>query len=226
MKRGLDETFGTLGWLVELDGFRMILDPNDENISKVLRTVKIWEPKVTDAVKQLLRRGDIFVSCGAHIGYYTCLAAHLVGPQGKVYAFEAWPKNFTYLHWNIMLNGLRNVEAYPLILSDRVEEKGFGGVEKGNTGGSRLDGSNEAPNVRYPAGRLDDYVPRADFLMVDCEGWDELVLRGGVNLLSRASTVIYESMSQEGVDWLRSQGFEMTEDLSSGMGPSHLYRRP
>jgi precorrin-6B methylase 2 len=37
----------------------------------------------------LLRPGDIFVDVGARIGYFSLLAGCLVGPTGKVFAFEA-----------------------------------------------------------------------------------------------------------------------------------------
>jgi len=51
------------------------------------------------------------VDLGANLGYYTLLAARLVGPRGKVYAFEPEPINYGLLLKNIELNGYDNVVA-------------------------------------------------------------------------------------------------------------------
>src|SRR5262245_59520326 len=46
----------------------------------------VYEPTETDAVRHYLRRGMTVVDVGAHIGYYTALAATRVGPTGQVFA--------------------------------------------------------------------------------------------------------------------------------------------
>src|SRR5262245_48280046 len=47
-----------------------------------------YEPGVTDAIVTALRPGDVFVDVGANIGYFTVLAAAVVGDRGRVIAFE------------------------------------------------------------------------------------------------------------------------------------------
>jgi hypothetical protein len=47
-----------------------------------------YEPAVTDAIATALKPGDVFIDVGANIGYFTVLAAHLVGSGGRVIAFE------------------------------------------------------------------------------------------------------------------------------------------
>src|SRR5690606_8834209 len=44
-----------------------------------------------------LKPGDSFVDVGAHFGFFTLLAAHLAGSDGRVWAFEAAPRNFHIL---------------------------------------------------------------------------------------------------------------------------------
>jgi len=46
---------------------------------------------------------------GAHIGYYSLIAATPIGPNGKVFAFEPAPDNFEILRQNIELNGHTNI---------------------------------------------------------------------------------------------------------------------
>jgi FkbM family methyltransferase len=53
--------------------------------------------------------GDIVWDAGAYSGATTCLLASMVGPTGKVYAFEPDDLNFAYLTKNIAHHGITNV---------------------------------------------------------------------------------------------------------------------
>ena len=55
------------------------------------------------------RPGDIVWDAGAYSGATTCLLASLVGPTGKVYAFEPDDLNYTYLMKNLAHHGITNV---------------------------------------------------------------------------------------------------------------------
>jgi FkbM family methyltransferase len=68
-----------------------------------------WEPGVTALFEELLKPGMVAVDIGAHIGYFTLLAANKVGTTGKVYAFEPAPSNYAYLLRNIEINAYRNI---------------------------------------------------------------------------------------------------------------------
>jgi len=47
-----------------------------------------------------LQKGDCFIDVGAHYGYFSLLAATLVGTNGQVHAFEASQNTFTILQQN------------------------------------------------------------------------------------------------------------------------------
>jgi FkbM family methyltransferase len=53
--------------------------------------------------------GDVVWDAGAYSGATTCLLAAMVGPTGKVYAFEPDDLNFAYLTKNIAHHGITNV---------------------------------------------------------------------------------------------------------------------
>jgi FkbM family methyltransferase len=55
------------------------------------------------------KAGDIVWDAGAYAGATTCLLASMVGPTGKVYAFEPDDLNYAYLVKNIAHHGLTNV---------------------------------------------------------------------------------------------------------------------
>ena len=65
-----------------------------------------WEPDLTTYIRDSLRPGDAFIDVGANIGYFTTLAAHRVGQEGRVVAIEASPNVFAALSETVAMNGL------------------------------------------------------------------------------------------------------------------------
>jgi FkbM family methyltransferase len=71
---------------------------------------------------------------GANVGYYSLLAARLVGPSGTVYAFEPERSNFQLLAQNISLNRYNNVVPIEKAVSNTcgrtelfLDHENFGG---------------------------------------------------------------------------------------------------
>lgn len=56
-------------------------------------TLGDYEPAKTEVFINSLHAGDVAINVGAHIGYYTLLAARQVGENGRVFAFEPEPRN-------------------------------------------------------------------------------------------------------------------------------------
>ena len=87
-------------------------DERDRFVSRQLRDQGIWEPFETTLVMASLAPGSVFVDVGANIGYFSVVAADIVGEDGQVLAFEPDPDNFALLQANLALNGLeRQTEA-------------------------------------------------------------------------------------------------------------------
>ena len=64
------------------------------------------------------RKDDVIFDVGAHIGVFAVAAARRV-PHGRVYAMEPDQQNFALLTRNAALNGLSNLVAHRIALSDR-----------------------------------------------------------------------------------------------------------
>ena len=98
--------------------------------------LKKFEPLTAALFRQAIRRGSVVLDIGAHVGFYSLLAAREAGPEGHVFAFEPGPDNFPVLQRNLHLNGNRNVSAVrlaagaevtrrTLLLSDSSDLHGF-----------------------------------------------------------------------------------------------------
>ena len=82
----------------------------------------VWEPNLTALLERRLAPGDVVADVGANMGYFTLLASRLVGPTGRVVAFEASPAIYALLREDLALNaphGAGNVRALNVAVSDR-----------------------------------------------------------------------------------------------------------
>lgn len=161
---------------------RMYLPPGCQKVTPVISITREWESDSTQWILEYIRRGDTFVDVGAHVGYYTLIAAKVVGDEGRVFAFEPDPTNFSILERNVRLNGFANVTIERKAVSDSSGERNLYLSTK-NSGDHRLcqtDEKRAAVGVETVA--LDEYfrgkARRVDFVKVDTQGAELLVLAG------------------------------------------------
>lgn len=69
-------------------------------------TTQVWRstaysPDVCRAVMHVLEPGGVFMDIGAHFGFFSLFAAHLVGPEGRTLSVEAMPETYGYLKRNM-----------------------------------------------------------------------------------------------------------------------------
>lgn len=74
---------------VQVFGFRLQLDITDPSGRLPYFYRLPFKGGVCDAIVTALRSGDVFVDIGAGVGYFSVLAARVVGARGRVIAFEA-----------------------------------------------------------------------------------------------------------------------------------------
>lgn len=84
----------------------------------VRRVVGCYEPSKHQALRYFLRPGFTFVDVGCNKGDFCLVASRLVGPQGRVLAFEPHPENCRWIRKSIARNEYRNIDLYELALSD------------------------------------------------------------------------------------------------------------
>jgi FkbM family methyltransferase len=160
------------------------------------------ESAVQQAIQEHLRPGMTFYDLGANIGFFSLLAARLVGPSGRVVSFEADPEIAARLAENLSYNNFTHVA---------VEEKAVWS-EHGTVSFARVD-SNTSPDrglghvsvgerpaadaISVEAISLDQYVlshPLPDFLKCDVEGAEVPVFQGAERLLKEKRPVLLVEM--------------------------------
>jgi FkbM family methyltransferase len=176
----------------------MWLHEDDELISRVLRNRRLWEAASSWFCLSHVRPGDHAVDVGAHIGYYTLLLSRLVGAQGRVDAFEPEPANLHLLHANLRINGCSNVVVHPLALADVHGDRRLY-LCPSNRGDHRLGFTSDRDMITVPVATADrclgPRLARMDFVKLDVQGAEELVLRGMRQLIEqnrRRLTMIIE----------------------------------
>lgn len=172
---------------VETTFARLLLDARDEVITPALLATRGWEPGETALLGGRIGPGMTVIDGGAHVGYYSCLAARLVGPRGLVVAFEPSARNYELLLANVWRNGFTNVLCLPWALA---AECGFAELHLSatNSGDNRLrpaEEERERERVRTVAlDALEALRPPVDVVKLDVQGYEEAAVRGMERLLA------------------------------------------
>ena len=148
-----------------------------------------WQPDMSDLVARLVRPGMTVIDAGANVGFISVQASKLVGPTGHVYCIEADPANVSILRANLWRNGCTNAEVLPVAAWSEQTELNLNVVPEGGPCTHVSAGPPDASTI--PAYRLDDLVEtKVDYVKIDCEGTDHLVLSGAMGLFERNPDLI------------------------------------
>ena len=154
-----------------------------DGIAQSLLVRGTFEPLTTQIFKDYIKKDMAVVDVGANIGYYTLLAAGLVGARGLVYAFEPETRNYQDLVSNIELNDLDNFMIKPARLAvssmDGLASLYVSTTESGEHSLIKGRTKNTIEQV-VECVKLDNYLSRTpiDFIKIDTEGNEYDVLMG------------------------------------------------
>ncbi len=171
----------------------MYLDLKDSGVSATLMRMKPGSPDREAAfmkvLRQELKQGMTAIDIGANIGYVTLIMAELVGPSGKVYAFEPNPNSFRVLVKNIRANGYTSfVFPYQMGISNTNGVSRFYVSDKWNLSGMSAT-KHSKQVIGIPVTTLDDFMKDKgypDFIKMDIEGHEVEALAGMHQTLKNA----------------------------------------
>lgn len=171
-------------------GAKLIVDTRDRLLAPWLLMDGLWESDATAWMHDTLRPGAVMVDVGANIGYFTVLAAQLVGPEGRVVAVEASPGLADIVRRNVAMNGhLPTVTVWQRAAWSgldrlRLHQRVHYGANSSLAGAAaeHLEAlADREEEVEVEAVALDDLLgglERIDVLKLDVEGAEVHALRG------------------------------------------------
>jgi FkbM family methyltransferase len=167
--------------------------------------VSDFEAGERELIARLTRPGMRVLNIGANVGLYTVITSRLIGPTGEVHAFEPSTTTFARLESNLRLNGLSNVSANNIALSDQTGQL----ILRSDPRDQSLDGHRFVESVNKSGASpgdeviscdtLDNYFSRlkaagsfrpVDFIIMDVEGAEWSVLKGGLSTLRASPDVL------------------------------------
>jgi FkbM family methyltransferase len=162
-----------------------------------------------------------FVDVGANIGKYTIKIARQLKDKGKAIAIEPEPSNFQVLKKNIVLNNLKNVNAFNLACSSHAGKSAFYLNDSGTGSHSLIKKTNK--NISVNLCKLDSLlsslkIKKVDFIKIDVEGAELDVIAGAKNTLKSFPKIIVEIENSESIKKLelilRKAGYQNFTRLS------------
>ena len=137
--------------------------------------------------RRLLRLGMTVLDIGANQGVFTLYCADLVGPGGRIIAFEPDPEMFAALRANVKAGGKNWVELHNLAVGSEEGQLSFQ-ASAFNRGDNRLVAATDSAD---PGAKVVQVVTidrllegrKADFIKMDVQGWEGAALRGMQRLL-------------------------------------------
>lgn len=146
---------------------------------------------------------------------FTALLQHQKNPQCHIIAVEPSPLLIPFLELNLKTNKCTNYKLVNTLCSDQITQTGFS-PNPISSQDNRVIGEEGWPSVVVPAVTIDslmEKVTQEDFVYIkfDVQGFEQVVLRGAHDLLTRSSEWILRL--EFALRWLRHQGADPTEFL-------------
>jgi FkbM family methyltransferase len=149
-----------------------------------------YEHKFRKTLLSAIRPGDNVWDVGANVGLYAELFADLVGPDGKVIAFEPSPKAFAILKLKSLAAKRNNVFLQNVALSDADGLFDFFvNKEELSTSDGLMPASDRNEPIKVTVKRGDTFIHLASpsIIKIDVEGFELEVLNGMQQTMSSAN---------------------------------------
>lgn len=183
----------------------------DHAPTKVTRNGKIWEKKLYDQYKKILKPNDIAIDVGGYIGSHTLPMSRFCS---EVYVFEPNADLFQVINSNIELNKFQNIKSYNIALGKSNEDVDFYERENGT---SRIAKKNILGNKKQiKTQSLDQFldVPHCKLIKIDVEGHEYSVLEGAKQFIEKHQPYIlietFKSKRPKLNEWCIENNYDST----------------
>jgi FkbM family methyltransferase len=211
---------------------------NDEEFVKYLSRGEVYEERIiTNIIIPILnniKEDLIILDIGGHIGSHSILYGKQVN-NCKIYTYEAQQRMFDILEMNVIVNGIENCNIFKNAMGHKIMETTMSSHlydgydceieydtnEPMNYGGIGLGEAGEKVNMIT----IDSLnLERCDYIKMDVEGAEILVLMGGRNTIEKFRPLVWFEQTDKIVsdEMKRSLGIDYelldTKDYLQNMG--------
>ena len=160
---------------------------------------------------RLIHPGDWVIDIGANVGHYTKRFSEIVGPDGRVIAFEPVPKTFSLLSANAQLFAHANVTLINAAVSDKFDVVGMAlptfptGLANYYEAHIPTTAGSDFSVLTMSLDSLCIDQHHISLVKIDVEGHESFVLEGMKKLIKKWHPIlIIETDSQDMVDDLQT----------------------
>jgi FkbM family methyltransferase len=202
---------------IEGHPFCFASDRLEDPVQRQNRNGMFYEEEELALIKTHLLPAATFVDIGANVGNHSLFVAAFLNPE-KIIPFEPNPLAYKLLLANIVMNGFNDLFDLRHIgvgLSD-AEASGYAMTNQTrNLGGARmLAGAGDIATITGDAA-LADEMP--NFLKIDVEGMEMLVLAGLEKTISRCAPMILIEVDEANYTafdtWTRTHDYEVLDEI-------------
>jgi FkbM family methyltransferase len=173
-----------------------------------------------------IKKNDVIIDVGANIGLLSIFYSKLVGTGGRVFSFEPGSPTFNVLLDNIKNNRSENITSFHCAVSDKESEVMMDGPKNESGQGDAYKymlPMDQSPENRknivksYPLDSFDEIMqlPAVNFIKIDVEGAELLVLKGAEKLIRKFRPLIIFEMSGEWTQRFNYKPYEVFVLLNS-----------
>ena len=182
---------------------KIVININDKFIGKSFLDRKYWGIQDIEIFSKIIeykckkKNKIIFYDVGANIGTHSIALSKIFKNKIYIRAFEAQLNIYKMLNQSIEINKINNIKVYHNAVSNKNDKiirirlpdyskiNNFGGLELikpyQNSDNFDMQLSGNYENIKTI--KLDDFTEEVDFIKVDVEGMENLVLEGSKKLI-------------------------------------------
>jgi FkbM family methyltransferase len=194
---------------------KFIFDNNQNIIPKYIIENKVfYEIFFLEYIRHndIIDSKSVVLDVGAYFGNHSVYFSKILGCK-KLFCFEPYKPSFNLLQKNIALNNINNAVCSNVAVGNRpgaVIVDRFVANDPGSTRWSYVDDG--IGDVKI--GMLDNIISeKVDFIKIDVEGMEMMVLEGSENIIENYSPIIMIEVSKnnnkEFGEWLKLHNYEV-----------------
>jgi FkbM family methyltransferase len=172
-------------------------DTRDVGFGTHMLTGGFWEMWLTAFIARTVQEGMFVLDVGANFGYYSVLMADLIGPNGKLLAFEPNPHAASSAEASLLVNGFEARSTVVHSAASDIARRVAFAIPHHEPKNARMvpDGytSDGEAIIQVSTVTVDEVCRRerkVDFIKIDAEGGEYKIFQGMQKLIVRDRPVI------------------------------------